>query len=150
MGAKGAAAAAALFIGLAAIVGGCATTITKHGQQFTPEDIQQIQTGMSQEQVRMALGTPSTTAVVGTKNTFYYISSTVKGNMISSGSEVDRQVVAVYFGANGGVERVANYGLQDGKVIDTLSRKTPSANTAEDGILKTLFRNLGQKQIFGD
>ena len=43
----------------------CGGTVTKHGTQFRENDIQQIQPGMSQEQVRLNLGTPATTAVVG-------------------------------------------------------------------------------------
>ncbi len=43
----------------------CGGKISKHGTQFRENDIQQIQTGMSQDQVRMNLGTPATPAVVG-------------------------------------------------------------------------------------
>jgi len=64
--------------------------------------------------------------------------------------EVDRQVVAVYFSQQGSVERVAQYGLKDGKVFDFISRSTPAPGGREDGIIKQLFRNLGQKQIFGE
>jgi outer membrane protein assembly factor BamE (lipoprotein component of BamABCDE complex) len=128
----------------------CATTITKHGQQFTESDISQVQQGMSPEQVRMALGSPTTTAVVGGGNAFYYISSTVKEEVFSKPHEVDRTILAVYFTPTSRVDRVAQYGLKDGKVFDFISRKTPTANTAEDGIFKALFRNLGHKQIFGD
>ena len=39
---------------------------------------------------------------------------------------VDQRVVAVYFDQNRRVERLANYGLQDGKVFDFVSRTTPT------------------------
>src|SRR4029077_19649703 len=55
---------------------GCEATTLKHGTQFHDGDLQQIQPGMSQEQVRMNLGTPATTAVVNNGQAFYYISST--------------------------------------------------------------------------
>ncbi len=48
------------------------------------------------------------------------------------------------------MERVANYGMQDGKVVDTVSRTTPAPGGKDDGILKQLFRNLGTRQIFGE
>jgi hypothetical protein len=35
--------------------------------------------------------------------------------------------------------------MKDGKVFDAISRTTPSANTNDDGMIKSLFRNLGQK-----
>ena len=98
----------------------------------------------------MNLGTPATTAVVGTGQAYYYISSTSTQTMFFSPSEKDRQVVAVYFAQGGTVERVANYGLKDGRVVDSVSRKTPAPGGNEDGIIKQLFRNLGTRQIYGE
>lgn len=132
-------------------VSGCAEQITKHGHQFNESDLQAVQPGMSQEQVRMSLGSPATTASVATGNAYYYISSTMKQTAFMLPDETDRQVVAVYFNQVGSVDRVANYGLKDGKVFDFVKRTTPAPGTAEDGLLKQLFRNLGKKQnIFGD
>ena len=126
------------------LLAACGTTVTKHGQHFQETDLQQIQPGMSREQVRMALGTPATTASIGTGNAYYYISSTESQTAFLSPKETDRQVVAVYFTPSGSVERVAQYGMKDGKVFDFVSRTTPSANTNDDGLLKQLFRNLGR------
>ncbi len=129
---------------------GCDSTVLKHGAQFHEGDIQQITPGMSQQQVRMNLGTPSTTATLGTGEAFYYISSTQTQTAFFLPEEEDRQVVAVYFTPGGTVERVANYGLQDGRVVDTVSRTTPAPGGKDEGIIKQLFRNLGQKQLFGN
>lgn len=129
---------------------GCEATVIKHGTQFHDGDLQQIQPGMTQEQVRMNLGTPATTAVVNNGQAFYYISSTQSQTSFFLPTEKDRQVVAVYFTQGGTVERVANYGMQDGKVFDYVSRTTPAPGGRDEGILKMLFRNLGAKQIFGD
>jgi len=128
----------------------CDSTIMKHGTQFHEGDLQQIQPGMSEEQVRMNLGTPATTAVVGTGQAYYYISSTQSQSAFFLPSEEDRQVIAVYFSPGGTVDRVANYGLKDGKVFDYVSRTTPAPGGHDDGILKQLFRNLGTRQIFGE
>jgi outer membrane protein assembly factor BamE (lipoprotein component of BamABCDE complex) len=133
-------------------LGGCASTVTRHGQLFQDTDLQQVSTGMTQEQVKLTLGTPTTTATAGTNNAFYYISSTMVQNSFMLPSETDRKVVAIYFTQAGTVERVANYGIKDGKVFDAISRTTPSANTNDDGVIKSLFRNLGNTtgKIFGD
>lgn len=139
--------APALGIAVALILAGCTTTITKHGQQFTEQDLVQVQPGMHQEQVRNVLGTPATTAALGRGNAFYYISSTMSQSAFFQPTETDRRVVAVYFTQTNLVDRVAQYGMKDGKVFDFVSRTTPSANTAEDGILRSLFRNLGQRQL---
>lgn len=128
----------------------CSEQITVHGHQFRETDLQAIQPGMSQEQVRATLGTPATTAVVGNGNAFYYISSTMSQSAFFTPDEKNRQVVAVYFNEGGTVESVANYGLKDGKVFDFISRQTPAPGGKDEGILKALFRNLGKKQIFGE
>lgn len=129
---------------------GCSQTVTKHGQLFRATDLQSVQPGMSQDQVRGALGTPATTAVVGDGKAFYYISSTDAQASFFLPTETDRQVVAVYFNQAGTVDQVSNYGLKDGKVFDFASRKTPAPGAKDEGILKALFRNLGKKQLFGD
>src|SRR5262245_20669850 len=88
-------------LAIALAVAGCDSNIIKHGVQFHEGDLQQIQPGMTQEQVRMNLGTPSTTAVVGTSQAFYYISSTATQTAFMLPTEQDRQVVAVYFSQAG-------------------------------------------------
>jgi outer membrane protein assembly factor BamE (lipoprotein component of BamABCDE complex) len=131
--------AAAAMISLTA----CAADITKHGHIFTDEDLAQVKAGMSRDQVILALGTPDTKSTVG-QEAFYYISTTTKRSAaFLSPSVVDRRVVAVYFDKKDIVQRVAHYGLQDGKVIDFVKRETPSKGS-EDGLLKELFRNIGR------
>lgn len=146
--AKGGAIVAA--VGLALVIGGCSGQVLKHGHQFRENDIQQIQPGMSQDQVKLTLGTPATTAAVNGGQAYYYISSTDKQIAFLTPTEVDRQVLAVYFTPLGSVERVANYGMKDGKVFDRVSKTTPAPGVGDEGLLKALFRNLGKKQLFGD
>lgn len=121
----------------------CAPDITKHGHIFTDEDLAQVKTGMSRDQVVLALGTPDTKSTVG-QEAYYYISTTTKRSAaFLSPSIVDRRVVAVYFDKKDIVARVAQYGLQDGRVVDVVNRETPSKGS-EDGLLKELFRNIGR------
>ena len=128
-------------------VSACSENLIKHGQHFRATDLQQIQPGMSQDQVRLSLGTPSTTSRQANGPTYYYISSTTKQAAFLKPKEVDRTVVAVYFNEIGSVDRVANYGLRDGKVFDYISRKTPAPGASDEGLLKQLFRNLGNQQM---
>jgi outer membrane protein assembly factor BamE (lipoprotein component of BamABCDE complex) len=123
--------------------------VTRHGQLFKETDLQAVQPGMSQDQVRAALGTPATTAVIGDGRAFYYISSTDTQASFFLPTEQSRQVVAVYFNKGGTVNNVANYGLKDGKVFDFVSRKTPAPGGKDESILNQLFRNLGKQQLFG-
>ena len=121
----------------------CAADITKHGHILTDEDVAQVKGGMNRDQVVLALGTPDTKSTVG-QEAYYYISTTTKRSAaFLQPTLVDRRVVAVYFDKKDAVQRVANYGLQDGKVIDFVKRETPSRGS-EDGLLKELFRNIGR------
>jgi outer membrane protein assembly factor BamE (lipoprotein component of BamABCDE complex) len=124
----------------------CAETVTKRGHQFHDNDLKQIQPGMSQEQVKTSLGSPTTTAAVGSGSAYYYISSVEGQTSFFAPTVKDRQVVAIYFTSLGAVDKVAQYGLKDGKVFDYIKRETPS-HARDEGILKALFRNLGTKQF---
>jgi outer membrane protein assembly factor BamE (lipoprotein component of BamABCDE complex) len=134
---------------LTLVLTACAETITKHGHHFQENDLQQVSTGMSQEQVKTTLGTPTTTATVGSGSAYYYISSTQGQSSFFKPVEKDRKVLAVYFNQLGSVDRVAHYGIKDGKVFDYASQKTPTPSR-DEGLLKALFRNLGAKQFGGD
>ncbi|MFV0368222.1 MAG: outer membrane protein assembly factor BamE [Hyphomicrobiaceae bacterium] len=134
----------------APMLAACSPQVIKHGHQFRQSDIQQIQPGMSQEQVKLQLGSPATTATINNGQAYYYISSTATQAAFLKEKEVDRKVLAVYFNPLGTVEQVANYGLKDGKVFDYISRTTPAPGGRDDGILKQLFRNLGTRQLYGE
>ena len=62
------AALAAALAGL--LLAGCAETIVKHGHQFRETDLQQVTTGMSQDQVKLTLGSPTTTSAVNSASTY--------------------------------------------------------------------------------
>jgi outer membrane protein assembly factor BamE (lipoprotein component of BamABCDE complex) len=134
---------------LGLVVAACSETITKHGHHFQQNDVKQIQSGMSQEQVKTTLGTPTTTATVGSGTAYYYISSTQGQTSFLKPVEKDRKVLAIYFSQLGSVDRVAHYGIKDGKVFDYARQKTPTPSR-DEGILKALFRNLGAKQLGGE
>jgi len=137
---------AALAALMALALSACAETVIKRGHQFHDNDLKQIQPGMSQEQVKTSLGTPTTTATIGSGTAYYYISSIEGQTSFFAPTVKDRQVVAIYFTQLGAVDKVAQYGLKDGKVFDYIKRETPS-HARDEGILKALFRNLGTKQF---
>lgn len=100
---------------------------------------------MTKDEVQQTLGTPTTTSTVDSGSAYYYISSTKSQTAFMSPKEVDRKVLAVYFDQLGSVQRIANYGMKDGKVFDFISGTTPSANTNDETIVQQLFRNLGKR-----
>jgi outer membrane protein assembly factor BamE (lipoprotein component of BamABCDE complex) len=83
--------------------------------------------GSSREQVLLSLGTPSTINTLEGSEVFYYISQTRKRTVAFQKTRVtDQRVLAIYFGPDGTVSNIANYGLQDGKVFDFVRRVTPT------------------------
>ncbi len=128
---------------LTGVLMSCGGTVIKQGHVFMEEDLQQVKPGMTKDQVEAALGTPDTKSIANNE-AYYYISSTSKKALAFMKPEiVDRKVVAIYFDKRGQVQQVANYGLQDGKVVDFVTRKTPAAGGGDEGLIKQLFRNIG-------
>jgi outer membrane protein assembly factor BamE (lipoprotein component of BamABCDE complex) len=139
-----------IVLGAAVTLSACSSQIDRHGHQFSETEIKQITPGMTKDAVKAQAGSPDTTSTLGAANeVYYYISSTKKTVAFMKPEEIDRKVLAVYFTPHGAVEKVAHYGLKDGRVINLISRETPS-HAAEQTMLKQLFRNLGYKQVFGD
>ena len=101
-----------------------------------------VKPGMSAEQVLQTMGSPSTVSTVGNRN-WYYISQTSARRVQFLGETVtDQKVAAVYFTPGLRVERVALYGIQDGKVFDFISRTTTSSGQ-EASFVGQLFDGLG-------
>ena len=135
----------ALVLGL--MVAGCAGQVDRHGHFLSQSDLMQVQPGMTQDEVRSLLGTPDTTSTADGQ-TFYYIASTSKTSVaFMTPDEVDRQVVAVYFNPIGLVDSVANYGMQDGMVVDFVTRRTPTA-AREKSFIERLFKGIGKKKVY--
>ncbi|MGQ4272582.1 outer membrane protein assembly factor BamE [Terrihabitans sp. B22-R8] len=133
-------AVSALVLGCALTLGACSavSTTQTRGYMISESALDQIPVGSSQEQVQIVLGTPSTTATIDGE-VFYYISSTEKRTMrFMKPQTVDQRVLAVYFDKDRRVARVANYGLQDGKVFDFISRKTPTSGVEKNFVSQLL------------
>jgi outer membrane protein assembly factor BamE (lipoprotein component of BamABCDE complex) len=134
--------AAAIVLGL--LLGGCIFTQNyQRGYILAEGALEQIPLGAPQEQVLITLGTPSTVATVSGE-VFYYISSRTEQTSFMPEKVVDQRVVAVYFDKNRRVERLANYGLVDGKVFDFVSRTTATSGQ-ELSYLVYIFKIFGNK-----
>ena len=101
------------------------TETRQHGYQFSQQQLEQVPIGASKDQVDFVLGTPSTTGTFDGE-VYYYISQQVKQTAFMRPRVTDQQVLAVYFDKDDRVTRIANYGLQDGRVFDFIGRKTPT------------------------
>ena len=131
---------AAVLIGAAA----CQPTIDYRGYQARSGDLAKVQVGMPKAEVEALLGSPSTTASVALQgDSYYYISSRVEQTAFLDPKETARQVFAVRFDANDQVVSFANYGIEDGQVVNISSRRTPTKGK-ELTIVQQLLGNIGR------
>jgi len=129
----------AVALALALPLGGCFGETYQKGYVVPEGALEQIPIGASQEQVLILMGTPSTVATVSGE-VFYYISQRSERRVaFMPQSVVDQRVIAVYFDKNRRVQRLANYGMRDGKIFDYISRTTPSGGE-EINYLGSLFK----------
>jgi len=139
-------AAYALALALALPLGGCFGETFQRGYVLPEGALEQIRLGASQEQVLIVLGTPSTVATVSGE-AFYYISQKAeRAASFLPTSITDQRVVAIYFDRNRRVERVASYGVKDGKVFDFISRTTPTAGS-DTSFIKSLLNTISNGHL---
>jgi outer membrane protein assembly factor BamE (lipoprotein component of BamABCDE complex) len=125
-------------VALCVTLGGCAEQFQK-GYILPQGALEQIPIGASQDQVLIVMGTPSTVATLSGE-VFYYISQRAERAVAFMPQKVtDQRVIAIYFNKDRKVVRLANYGLQDGKIFDFISRTTPTSGQ-EMSYLTPLFK----------
>jgi len=135
---RGMRAAAAIAL-VCAVLGGCTGEQFQKGYILPPGALEQVPIGASQDQVLIVMGTPSTVATLNGE-VFYYISQRSERPIAFMNQKVvDQRVIAIYFDKNRQVQRLANYGLQDGKIFDFISRTTPTSGQ-ELSYLTPLFK----------
>ncbi|MBN9583614.1 MAG: outer membrane protein assembly factor BamE [Afipia sp.] len=136
-------AAAALFL-VCAVLGACTGEQFQKGYILPEGALEQIPIGSSQDQVLIVMGTPSTVATLNGE-VFYYISQRSERKVAFMHQQVvDQRVIAIYFDKNRTVQRIANYGLKDGKIFDFISRTTPTGGQ-EMNYLTPLFKLLSPR-----
>ena len=121
------------------------TTVQRHGYIISQDQLDQVPVGSSKEQVDFVLGTPSTTATFGTE-VYYYISQTTETTAFLAPKTTDQRILAVYFDEERRVSRFANYGLEDGRIVDFIGRTTPTTG-AEVSLLRQIFSSAVGEEV---
>lgn len=127
----------------AALLAGCEPVYTNHG--FAPQlaELDTIRAGEdTRGSVLRKLGRPSTISSFDA-DAWYFEASKVETYAFYAPVVVDRKVVAVNFNDDGLVTNVASYGVEDGKIIDLVTRRTPTYGR-ELTVLQQIFGNLGR------
>jgi outer membrane protein assembly factor BamE (lipoprotein component of BamABCDE complex) len=103
--------------------------VVNRGAVVEERKVAQVKPGMPAQQVLSILGTPSTTSTIG-GDAWYYVSQRTDRTLAFMQEKVaDQHVMAVYFDKAKKVQRLADYGMNDGKIIDFQTRATPSAGS---------------------
>ena len=133
--------AAVALVAVFALTGCMGETLTR-GYVPSESSLQQVQVGAPREQVLLTLGTPTTTADFSGE-VFYYISQKTNRPIAFLNSHVvDQTVLAIYFDQNSQVASISNYGMQDGHIVDLVSRTTPTGGK-DFSFLSQLFAATG-------
>jgi len=131
-------------IAAAISLAGCGGETFQRGYVLPEGALEQIPLGASQQQVLLVLGTPSTVATVSGE-AFYYISQKAERTISFMRTKVtDQRVIAVYFDRDRKVQRLAEYGMKDGKIFDFVSRTTPTSGN-DLSLVSTFIHNLQGK-----
>ncbi|MBO6510836.1 MAG: outer membrane protein assembly factor BamE, partial [Roseibium sp.] len=81
---------------------------------------------------------PSTTSSLN-GDAYYYISQKTATTAFMRPDIVEQRVVAVYFDKDGFVQDMGNYTLEDGKIVDIVTRKTRTGG-ADYGFLTQILK----------
>ena len=115
----------------------------RQGYVVDEQTLALVPPGSSREQVLLALGTPTTTNTLDNE-VFYYISQTRQRRaQFLKPRLVDQRVLAVYFDDGNRVDSIADYGLQDGRVFDFITRTTPTGGRDQTFLAQILTGTLG-------
>lgn len=137
---------AALLAGSCAVglllLAGCSNDIQVRGNMPDPEVVGEIETGVhSRRQVAERLGTPSAISTFEDRK-WYYVGQKTTQFAFFEPEVLERSVLVVTFDGTGKVDEKKSYTLEDGQVIDLVSRTTPTEGR-ELTVLQQIFGNFG-------
>jgi outer membrane protein assembly factor BamE (lipoprotein component of BamABCDE complex) len=121
----------------------CTPLFSNHGYVPEDKDLAEVKTGVdTRDSVAAFLGRPSAEGLVGEVEWFYVQSrwKTVGGR---EPQEIDRQVVAISFDADGRVSNIERFGLDKGQVI-AISRRVTTEPIKGRSALAQIFGSLGR------
>jgi outer membrane protein assembly factor BamE (lipoprotein component of BamABCDE complex) len=122
---------------------GCSPTIAQEGNVPDPDQVVQINPGVDDKnRVTQLLGSPSTVSDFQDR-TWYYISRRTETTAFFDPSVVEQEVLAISFDANNIVQDMKVYGLENGRIVESVSRITPTFGNNLT-FVQQLLGNLGR------
>ncbi|MEM8653930.1 MAG: outer membrane protein assembly factor BamE [Pseudomonadota bacterium] len=134
---------AGLALILALGIAGCAPTFQNHGYVPPEEDLQELVVGIdTRSSVEDLIGPPTAGGVLEGGD-YFYIRSKVRTFGPRKPQVVDRQILAITFDAEGVLQNIERFGLEDGRVV-ALSRRVTESGVTDTSFLRQLFGNIGR------
>lgn len=130
-------------VALIALLGACAPKVDIRGNLPDPERLSEISPGeQSRGEVEEILGSPSSVAVFD-QETWFYVSQRTETVAFFEPEVKERKVVILKFDKDGIVSKIELLSAEDGKIVQPIDRKTPTAGN-EFTLIEQLFGNLGR------
>ncbi len=128
---------------MAIAITACMPIFTNHGYIPTDDDLGLLTVGVdTRDSVAATVGRPAAEGLLGDE-AWYYVQSRWKTVGAAEPVEINREVVAISFGAAGTVENIERFGLEKGQIVP-LSRRVTTTNIRGKGILAQIFGNIGK------
>ncbi len=126
----------------ATLLTACSAQFRNHGYAPTDAELAEVIVGVdTRASVEDLIGAPTTGGVL-TDSAYYYVESRWRHFAFLAPAEIDRQLVAISFDADGVVTNIERFTLADGRVV-TLSRRVTDSTVRNTTFLRQLLGNLG-------
>lgn len=133
---------AALVVGLGALMA-CTPIYRNHGFMPPEEDLSAILVGVdTRDTIADIVGAPTAGGVLNSSG-YYYVSSRYRTFGPFEPEEIERQVLAISFDAEGVVSNIERFGLEDGQIV-VLERRVTRDNVRDTTFIRQLMGNLGR------
>jgi len=125
------------------MVVGCTTMFRNHGYVPTDDQLAEVLVGVDTRDTVADVVGPPTASGVSDGGDFFYVQSRFRLYGPLEPKEIDREVVAIRFDAEGIVSNVERFGLENGNVVP-LSRRVTRDNVRDTTFLRQLFGSIGR------
>ena len=122
---------------------GCTTLYRNHGYVPTDDQLAEVLVGVDTRATVADVVGPPTAGGVTNGGGFFYVQSRFRLLGPLEPKEIDREVVAITFDADGVVENVERFGLENGNIVP-LSRRVTQDNVRDTTFLRQLFGSIGR------
>jgi len=125
------------------MVVGCTTLYRNHGYAPTDEQLSEVLVGVDTRATVSDVVGPPTAGGVTNGGDFFYVQSRFRLLGPLEPREIEREVVAIRFDAEGVVANVERFGLENGQVV-ALSRRVTEDNIQDTTFISQLLGSIGR------